>query len=541
MFRRMNERVVVLPPAPGRFPGAATVICLLAGVMLTTAMPPLRGTAVLAPAALMLLFQQLRAAPRPGWLAFVFGFGHAATLMSWLFFLDPAKSIPSRALVPVQALAAILFVAAHYWLFGVAVGWLRRRMSPWLLLAVLPVLWTALELLRSVGELGFPWCLTGAAWLHTPLRTLYRAAGEAGLGAATALLAAAGVALMARWRHGDESARGWRALLVVAVLAWLLLWWGSTVMAPRSAPGQRTAPLTVACVQANVPQAIKWDPAHIDSTRIPYAEHTAAAAAAGAQLVVWAETAIPAYVRYDREMLDWVRGVARGGRTAVLAGFPDGRYEDDPADGDERRLLKFNAAGLFDAQGTLVETYGKHHLVPIGEAMPFQRYLPFLGGIDVGQAEWTPGAPPGPMTLATPRGEVALASLICFEAVFSDLARGAVRRGASVLVNITNDGWFGYSAGPRQHAALARIRGIECGVPLVRCSNNGISLIADGEGRVIDALGLDRRGRIEAAIVPVARGTPYVRWGLWPLLAYLAIWVLAARVLDRRAGSGAAS
>ena len=100
--------------------------------------------------------------------------------MSWLFFLDPAKSIPSRALVPLQALGAILWVAGHYWLLGLLVGRLRRRLGARLILALLPVLWLLLELVRTVGEMGFPWCLTGAAWLDTPLRPLYAACGEIG-------------------------------------------------------------------------------------------------------------------------------------------------------------------------------------------------------------------------------------------------------------------------------------------------------------------------------------------------------------------------
>jgi len=257
------------------------------------------------------------------------------------------------------------------------------------------------------------------------------------------------------------------------------------------------------------------------------------AADRGAELVVWAETAVPAYVRYDRALLDWIRTVAASNGVAVLAGFPDARRVPDPADPDRTQLQKFNAAGLFSPQGTLTDTYGKHHLVPIGEAMPFQRYLPWLGGIDVGQAEWTPGAPPGPMPLATPDGEVALTCLICFEGAFSRLARDAVRQGAVVLVNITNDGWFGYSAGPRQHAALARIRALECGVPLVRCANNGISLITDARGNVLDHLGLGERGLVMADISPVPLGTRYVRWGTWPVLVFLAAWTLAVLLLIR--------
>jgi apolipoprotein N-acyltransferase len=534
MLPGMNEVIEPLPSATRWRPAMPSVICLLAGVMLTTALPPQQGTGVLAPLALAVLFDQLGRSRRPGQLAFLFGLGHAATLMTWLFFLDPAKSIPTRALVPIQAAAAILFVAAHYWLYGLVVAFLRRRLTPWRLLALQPVLWVALEMVRSTGELAFPWCLAGTAWLETPLRGLYATAGEIGLSAATALLAACLVSLAWLGRPELADRRLAVTLAVATGLAWSLLAVGSRPLGSDLPPGARTEALQVACVQADVKQADKWHKARIDSTRIPYTNLTARAAEAGAELVVWAETAVPAYVRYDRELLDWVRTVARGNGVPILAGFPDARRVPDPDDPDRVEVQKFNAAGLFSRMGTLTETYGKHHLVPLGEAMPFQRYLPFLGNIDVGQAEWTPGAPPGPMVLDTARGEVPLTCLICFEGAFSRLARGAVAQGAVVLVNITNDGWFGYSAGPRQHAALARIRAIECGVPLVRCANNGISLITDARGQLLDHLALGERGLVAAAISPVPLGTLYVRWGLWPVLIFLTAWTLAVVTLIRR-------
>ncbi|HOX26671.1 MAG TPA: apolipoprotein N-acyltransferase [Candidatus Krumholzibacteria bacterium] len=531
----MNDRIRDLPEAPRWRPSLVTVAGLLAGVMLTSAMPPFRGTAVLAPLALAILFDGLRRTPRPARLAFFFGVSHQATLLVWLFFLDPAKSIPTRALVPVQAIAAILFVAAHYWLLGVVAGQVRRWTGPRFTLMVLPLLWVGLELLRSAGELGFPWCLVGAAWLETPLRPLYAACGEIGLGGATALLGAALVAVADLLRDGRRAgAHRWGVIAACGVL-WLGLWAASAPLGSAPAEGQRTAPLTVASVQANVAQADKWDDARIDSTRIPYTTLTAGAAERGAELVVWAETAVPSYLRYDGVLLEWVRTTASDNRTAILAGYLDARLvpgSDDPA--AKPRYERFNTAGLFSDRGTLVATYGKHHLVPLGEAMPFQRWLPALGRIDVGQAEWTAGLPPGPMLLPTSRGEVPLVPLICFEAAFSQLARRAVGRGGGVLVNITNDGWFGHRAGPIQHAALSRIRAVECGVPLVRSANNGISLICDADGEVRARLGLHRRGAIHAEIATVARGTRYVRTGWWPVVAYLGLWGAAAAVLVRR-------
>jgi len=532
----MNDKLVILPDRPWWLPSAATVVAALAGFMMTTALPPFKGTAPLALLSLAVLFHLLRNSQRPGRLAFAFGLAHQTLLLSWLFFLEPSKSIPTRALVPLQAVGAILFVSAHYGVFGLVVGAVRRRLGARSTLVLLPVLWVLLELSRTVGELGFPWCLTGAAWLSTPLRSLYAAAGEIGTGAATALTASALVAVTDIWRDRPRSSGHRWALVAVSVLCWLGLWWGSLPVDSPPAAGQRTEPLKVACAQANVAQADKWDDAKIDSTIIPYTMLTEKAAREGAELVTWAETSIPAYVRYNRDLMDWVRALAKDNRLPLVAGFPDARLL--PAEeGDEpgkRNYLRYNAAGLFSDHGTLVDTYGKHHLVPMGERFPFQWLIPALAKVDVGQAEWTVGDPPAPMALETSKGEVPLFVLICYEAVFSNLTRQAVRQGGSVIVNVTNDVWFGHVAGPLQHAALSRIRAIECGVPLVRCANNGISMICGPDGEIISSLGLHKRGLVTATIPTVARGTRYVQWGVWPVMMLLALWIPVGLFLVRR-------
>ncbi|MBE0565382.1 MAG: apolipoprotein N-acyltransferase, partial [Krumholzibacteria bacterium] len=292
----------------------------------------------------------------------------------------------------------------------------------------------------------------------------------------------------------------------------------------------RTAPLVVAAVQADVALTDKWDKARIDSTKIPYETLTVAAAGRGAELAVWAETAIPAYVRHDPETLRWTRGVIRKAGIPLYTGFPDAVR--DP--GGE--VLTFNSSGLFTADGLLQDRYAKHHLLPIGEAMPFTRWLPVLAQVNVGQAEWTPGPPPEPIVLVTDGGAFPFSGMICFESVFGHLARDAVRRGSRCLMVITNDGWFGESAGPRQHAAMARLRAVECGVPVVRSANNGISLVGDDRGRVLGELGLGRRGTVQAAVAPGRADTLYVRWGSWPLAALAVLW--SAFVLGRGSRRG---
>ena len=140
----------------------------------------------------------------------------------------------------------------------------------------------------------------------------------------------------------------------------------------------------------------------------------------------------------------------------------------------------FNAAGMFSTEGFGGPRYAKRHLVPFGERMPFQWLIPGLGHLDLGQAEWTPGVDG---VLFDSRAG-AFGTLICFESIFTDLARDDVRHGARWLVNITNDEWFGNSAALYQHAAMAPFRAVENHVPLARCANTGLTLIADANGRV---------------------------------------------------------
>jgi apolipoprotein N-acyltransferase len=522
----------------------------MAGLMMTAAMPPFHGTAWLAPLALAMLLAALARTTHPARTGWWFGLAHQATLLHWLFLLIPAAPVLNAWLVPASAIAAILYCSLFYLLLGWAFGRVRSWLGRPAVLALSPVLWTGMEAWRAAGELGFPWCLSGAAWIDTPVRTWAATAGEIGLGAGTAFLAAALVAaveLWQRWREGRHrraaavSGRlgaAWRvslllaAAFLIAALAAGTGWRGSRepMVAGGHAGGDslialRQEPVRIAAVQANVDLADKWMRAKIDSTRIPYGRLTERAAAAGAQLVVWAETAVPSYLLHDPEMLEWISGLAATDHVFIYAGFPDAWLEPDGA------ALRYNSSGLFGPEGQLIDRYAKHHLLPIGERMPFQGLVPALGKIDVGQAEWMPGEPPRPLLVEAAGGPFTFAGLICFESIFSDLARGAVRGGAQYLVNITNDGWFGASAGPRQHAAMARLRAAECGVPLVRCANNGISFLTDDRGAILVRAGLDQRTFLEADLPPGTRSTLFVRAGAWPLAGFLLAWSIIAVVI----------
>jgi len=518
-------------------PPLADNLALLAGLVATAALPPFRGTGWLILFALALLLRVLLTSSHPARTAWLFGLSHQLSLLYWLFFLEPAASIPTRWLVPVQAILTILYVSLFYLVFGWTFRLIRDRGSRVVALTLAPVLWTGMEAWRAAGELGFPWCLVGSAWLETPLRSLLATCGEIGLSGATVFTAAVIVALFSlHGRFGLPMAKGiWRVVFVAGgAVLWMGLGWGAGWRATETGnpPGltRSTTAVRIAAVQANVALEDKWQRAKIDSTVVPYTQLTKAAAQAGADFVVWAETAVPAYVVAGKEpqLLVWLRQTARENNVFLYTGFPDAKLSSDGT------LMRYNSSGLFGPNGDLIDRYAKHHLLPVGERMPFSKYLPFVSKLDMGQAEWTPGDLPCPLTAATDAGNLRFSGLICFESIFASLARNAVRCGAELLVNITNDGWFGETAGPRQHAALARMRGIECGVPLVRCANNGISYILDENGAFLARADLGQRNFIVADVKLRAGATLFVRVGAMPLLIYLIAWTLLALAMTYR-------
>ena len=514
------------PPHPA-------TLAVAAGLLATAAQPPHRLPGWVILPALALLATAVHRSRRPGRTAWLFGLVHQGTLLAWLFSLHPSRTAPPHWwLVPLQAVAAIGYVSLFYLGLGWAWGRLRDRTGHAAALLLWPPLWTAMEALRGVGELGFPWCLTGAAWVDSPLQPLAAAGGELALGAATVLVAtlvpAAGSPDLRRARRPRLALA---AFALLAVAGWTVLALGGrrAVVAARRTTTADTAAVRVAAVQADVALRDKWVEARLDSTVVPYTRLTRAAAAAGADLVVWAETAVPAYVLVDparRDLLAWLRARADSNDVWLLTGLPDLALRPDGG------VARYNGVALLDDHGLVRARAAKHHLLPVGETLPGQRWLPWLRRVDLGQAEWTPGDPPAPLPVDLADGRTLRpVPLICFEAVFPDLARQAVRRGADVLVNLTNDGWFGWSAGPRQHAALARMRCAECGVPLVRSANNGISLVADATGTVVARLGLNRRGFVLADVVPGPGDTWFVRHGPWPLAVVLAAWSLLVLLL----------
>ena len=428
----------------------------------------------------------------------------------------------------------LLFLALYLGLYVALFGWIVRVARRRLGLSVFflaPFAWTAVEWLKSVGELGCPWGDLGYALARQPAWIQGASvAGASGLStwivAVNAFLAAAVTKFVSR-RYVEGALR---LALGLAVFALPPLWGAKRLKAAASSPAAVSTIGRVALIQPNIPSETKWNPAFQDSVVETIYRLTNQAVAARpdttkaggvdttrVNLVVWPETALPFYVRLEPLKLRRLLATAKELKTPILAGYPDARLKPS---GDD--VATFNAAGLVLASGTIMGQYEKVHLVPFGERIPFQGLFPFLGHFDLGQAEWTPGSHALVFTGAGPPFGV----LICFESIFANQARAYRNQDAAYLVNITNDEWFGRSAGPVQHADLAVLRSVELGMGLVRAANTGISMIVDPYGRVVAETALFEsavlRGDIPAPLPP----TPYARWGDWVSLLSIAIVLL---------------
>jgi len=382
-----------------------------------------------------------------------------------------------------------------------------------------PLVWTATELGRTYLLFnGFPWVLLGYSQATTlPIAQLASVFGVYGVSAVVASVSAAAATCVATRSRRHRSV----AVSVVAVIVIGTAVWGAvrTSRAPWTREGQ---PVKVGLVQGNVSDEQRRDPAQ--SLRIiqDQVRLTRQAIGAGAELVLWAESAMTPYRFADNpDAAEFVRKVARESRVPILVG------SDQVERGRPDRW--YNSAFLVRADGADAGFYRKMHLVPFGEYVPMKRLLFFVGplveaigiGFDAGE---------DPIVL--PVGGHAISVAICYEIVYPALIRQFVLRGSELLTTITNDAWFGNTSAPYQHFAQASMRAIEEGRYVVRAANTGISGIVDPYGRVLEQTGIYEQGMLVGEARFLTTATPYARWG--DAFAYGATVVTAVLLLLAR-------
>lgn len=483
--------------------------------------------------------QRPRAAFATGWLAGLIFF------LSGLWWVVPTIE-RYGGIHPLLGSALLLLLAAYLALFiGAFTGLLRIApgVPGWQWFGA-PALWVTLEYLRGHLLSGFPWLALG----YSPYRVLplIQIADVSSVYGISFLIVAANAAVAEAIRRAFAAGpaalgcrRWWNAAapLVPALgLVFVVVLYGAW----RLSTPAGDATYRVALLQGNIPQDQKWDARFRSEILEIYRGLTADAGRSAPDLIVWPETALPAYFQIESPERRQVLDLARETGSYLLIGSPGFQVEPEASNTVEpeasntnelRGLRMTNSAFLISPGGDVIGRYDKVHLVPFGEYVPLHRLLFFVNKLTAGIGDMVPG--PGPAVLSAGSGHLGV--LICFEVIFPDLVRQFVQDGADVLVTITNDAWYGRSSAPYQHFSMAVLRAVENRVPLIRAANTGITGIIDPFGRIRSATPLFERTTVVGQIAP-GRGSPsfYTRFGDVFALVCGIISLSALRSLFRR-------
>lgn len=451
-------------------------------------------------APLMVASSVATSAAAAGWAGFAGGLASFLLILAWIQpFLVRWAHLPAAA-----SLGFLLLLCAYLALFASAfclcIHMVSMRMGYRAALLIAPAAWTGLELARARLLTGFPWCLLGTSQ-HEFLPAI-QVAELGGVYAVSFVLACSSalvaILVMAWSRRREESAPVVEAILLAAIVVSALVYgaWRLWTM-PPAADG-----IEVALIQPNVEQTDKWDPAERDRIEAAHVAMTRRAVEGGAAFILWSESSVPASITQDgayRLRVELLAGEA--GADIVLGSVA---VENG---GDRSRA--FNSAFLVRSDRGLSGRYDKMRLVPFGEYVPLRSFLTFIEPIVEGAGDFEPGVAVAPLKGAL----FDVGALICYEAIFPELARAWARSGADLLVAITNDAWYDDTAMPRQHLIHSVLRAVETRRYLLRCAATGISAIVGPTGRVLARSELREEAILRGRVAAMSGGTLYAATG----------------------------
>ena len=495
-------------------------LAALTGVLLTGAFPKI-GLAWLAwfalvPLLLAIANLSVKESFRIGFLA---GLTHYLTLLYWVV---PVMRI--YGYLPLYLSIVILFLfAAVLALFPAVFCTALTAIgnTPLRCVVAIPSLWVAQEYVRSFIFTGFPWELLGhSQYLRLHLIQIADLFGVYGVSflialSNTAVFLATLFITRKMWRDRriSKSVLFYAIMLFAAGLLLTLVYGNQRIKTvarlTAAAPTAR-----IAVVQPNIPQAVKWDPAFQAATVKTNIRLSLAAKPQNPDLIVWPESATPFFLFYDKEPTRRVLEGIEQCDTDFLIGSPSVAREGG-------NFVYYNSAYLIRPKLKTIIKYDKVHLVPYGEYVPFKKWLPFLGKVVAQVGDFQPGEPGKTM----PWEKGAIGVQICYEIIFPGLSRAMVKNNAVLLINITNDAWFGTTAGPYQHFSMTVFRAVENRRALARAANTGISGFIDPAGRILISTALLKEAVVTRTVPLISEKTFYTRFGDLLALACLVGWL----------------
>ncbi len=428
----------------------------------------------------------------------------------------------------------VLYLALYFGVFGFICSYYLK--GKWYLALIsLPSLWAALEWVRAHFITGFGWNLLGYSQSFTlPVIQIADITGVYGVSFLIVMVNCAIFLTMKDLRNNEYYLK---SLLAVLLIVFISLYYGM-VRVKNIFTGEA---ITVSVTQGNIPQAKKWDSSFREDILDRYEKLTKQAAAKRPELIIWPETSVPGFMESEPYLFDRVSGLAREVKVPLLVGSP--REDDGNKD------AYYNSAIFINSEGKVVGRYDKMHLVPFGEYVPLRQVLSFVENFAPSPiGDFSEGKKYTVFDFVVSRTvkgkdsswrmvkKIKFSTLICFEDIFPDIARKFVAEGAYVLINMTNDAWFGKTCAAYQHVQNSIFRAVENRVNVIRAANTGVSCFINQKGEIINRVksGNDSifvEGYATQDIIVARTRTIYTIYG--DIFAYLCIITAAVCLFIR--------
>ena len=453
---------------------------------------------------------------------------------SWQSKADPFLMIGGGVLLFFYP-AVLLIISTLFYLTKKIFG---NNISLWLL----PIHWITVEYLLTLTDLKFPWLTLGHSLAKfTAFIQVADLIGSYGL--SLIILYINVILFKAAENFSQSFSKSIRLVLVSILIFCVIIFYGFIKI--NNSTQQKT--IKVGIVQPNLDPWEKWQTGGLTDLLNDYFELSDTCIKQGAKIVIWPETALPVYLlsaEYDY-LTDSIYSYVRNNNIHLLTGMPDFRtyFENPPTDAKKSQnsdyyFTTYNSILLFNPISKEIQKYGKMHLVPLGEKVPFVESLPFLGDFfkwNVGISSWNTGLDTTIFNLVIDNDTIKLAGLVCFESVFPSFVSEFAKRGAEFFVVVTNDSWYGNSSGPYQHKEFAALRTVENRKAVVRCANGGISCLIDQFGRTIYETQMFTKESF-VVDVPIVKQSSFYSENpdIIPILASaFSIWIIGLNILSK--------
>jgi len=388
----------------------------------------------------------------------------------------------------------------------------------------LPFLWVAMEYVRSLTEISFPWL--NLAYTQTYYLKLIQYASFTGNYAVSFWVVCLNVIVYITIKNRKKVSWAISIFAILIILPYIYGWHEFRVLRLVMSEKIEKNDIRIALLQGNIDPKVKWDEKFLDYNIQTFVDMSKEAGKDNVDLIVWPETAAPCYLASESLYMHEVQATSNSLNIPLLVGTND--YEAKEGE----RISYYNSVFLFKPQSGYPQIYNKIHLVPFSEKIPYDEKFHISDKVQLGQSDFSSGK--SFTIFHIPKGR--FATLICFESVYPALVRSFVKRGAEFLVNITNDAWFGKTHGPFQHARIAVFRAIENRISIARCANTGVSMFIDPFGRVSGATKIFVRTTVVGTVPSKLNDTFYTRHGDWFAqgCSLISFFLILASLIKRR-------